>query len=87
MHSLHPRIAAQLQHVYTQGPLQWMTTGRTVLIMKDVLKGPIPSNFRPITCLPTLWKLLSSILAGDLYCHLSREGLLPCEQKCCTKGS
>ena len=57
------------------------------MIVKDVSKGQIPSNFHPITCLPTLWKLLSSILAGDLYCHLSREGLLPCEQKGCTKGS
>ena len=29
---------------------------------------------------------MSSILAGDLQCHLSREGLLLFEQKDCTKG-
>ena len=58
-----------------------MTVGRTVLVVKEAEKGSVPSNFRPITCLPTIWKLLSGILGGALYHHLQRQGLLPTEQK------
>ena len=68
--NLHSRIAAQLQYVFINGPPDWMTVGRTVLVVKEAEKGSVPSNFRPITCLPTIWKLLSGILADGLYHHL-----------------
>ena len=45
------------------------------------------SNFRPITCLPLLWKLLTAVLADELYRHLDENNLLPWEQKGCRKGS
>ena len=35
-----------------------------VLIMKDPKKGMIPSNYRPMTCLCTTWKLLSGIIVA-----------------------
>ena len=31
---------------------RWMVAGRTTLIIKDVSKGNLVSNFRPITSLP-----------------------------------
>ena len=34
-----------------------MTKGRTCLILKDESKGKEVSNFRPITCLPLMWKI------------------------------
>jgi len=39
-----------------------LLAGRTILIMKDKAKGNIPSNYRPITSLSNVWKLLSSIV-------------------------
>jgi len=86
--SLHERIARQLQEVITTGkPPDWMTKGRTVLILKDPKKGTTPSNFRPITCLPLLWKVLSSILAESIYKHLWQQDAIPWEQKGCQKKS
>ena len=86
--SLHHRIATQLQQCVTnRNPTEWMTKGRTVLIMKDPAKGNVPSNFRPITCLPIMWKLLTSIISDHIYTHLSNNNLLQWEQKGCAKSS
>ena len=60
-----------------------MTTGKTVLCLKDPEKGALVSNFRPIACLPLMWKLLT----GILYSHLENKDLLPVEQKGGRKGS
>ena len=52
--SLHVRICHQLNTILSTGaPPDWLTSGRTVLILKDPSKGNIPSNYRPITCLPS----------------------------------
>ena len=89
LHGLHERIAKQLQQVFqtTDEIPPWMTEGRTTLIMKDTKKGTIPSNYRPITCLPTLWKLMTSIISDSLYEHLEEQNILPAEQKGCSRES
>ncbi|TWW59899.1 hypothetical protein D4764_06G0014290 [Takifugu flavidus] len=51
---------------------EWLTQGRTVLIMKDPQKGTIPSNYQPITCLSTTWKLLSGIIAAKISRHMDQ---------------
>ena len=61
--------------------------GRTSLLQKDKSKGNIASNYRPITCLPLIWKLLTGVIADQIYAHLDQEKLLPEEQKGCRKGS
>ena len=85
--NLHERLAIQLQLAVERGVPEWMGTGRTVLIMKDKEKGAVVENYRPITCLPTMWKLLTSILSEELYEHLEKNKLLPIEQKGCRKAS
>ena len=50
-------------------------------------KGNVTSNYRPITCLPLMWKLLTGVIADQMYAHLDQEKLLPEEQKGCRKGS
>ena len=85
--TLHERMASQLQHVFDNETPSWMTDGRTTLIMKDQKKGAIPSNYRPITCLPTMWKLMTSIISESIYKHLDVQGLMPKEQKGCSRGS
>ena len=85
---LHFRIGEQLDECLQTGqfPL-WMTKGRTSLILKDQSEGNIVSNFRPITCLPLMWKLLTGIIAEETYQHLQSNRLFPEEQKGCKKES
>ena len=45
------------------------------------------SNFRPITCLPIMWKLLTRIIGAELYNDLEGKNLLPEEQKGCRRKS
>ena len=85
---LHPLIAAQLYECISicETPM-WMTRGRACLILKDVTKGSDVTNFRPITCLPLMWKVLTDIVSESLYHHLESKKLLPEEQKGCRKQS
>ena len=64
-----------------------MTKGRTVLIIKDKVKGNMANNYRPITCLPIMWKLLTGMMAEEMYTFLEGNKLLPEEQKGCRKRS
>ena len=80
--SCHERLALQLRNCMSSAQIpDWLTTGKTTLVMKDKDKGGQVTNFRPITFLPLLWKLLTGIIAEELYGHLEKEGLLPDEQK------
>ena len=65
----------------------WLTRGRTPLLQKDKSKGNVASNYRPITCLPLMWKLLTDLIADQIYAHLDQEKLLPQEQIGCREGS
>ena len=44
-----------------------MTKGRTTLIQNDGLKGTASHNYRPITCLPMMWKILYTNKGRDLF--------------------
>ena len=86
--SLHERIAQQLQECLVHGNIPtWMTGARTVLIMKDIKKGNVASNYRPITCLPMMYKHLTGIIAEVLYSHTEEQQLFPDEKKGCKKRS
>ena len=86
--SCRERLAIQLQDsIDNNDTPAWFTKGRTVLIIKDKEKGSMASNFRPITCLPQMWKLLTGIMSNDLYQHLENTNLLPDEQKGCRQNS
>ena len=66
---------------------EWLVRGRTVLIQKDVAKGTVASNYRPIACLPLMWKLLTGVFADKVYDHLLNNNVLPDEQKGCRRKS
>ena len=89
--SMQERIALHLQSCITRGEVpDWMTTGRNVLLLKDKSKGNEVSNYWLITCLPLLWKLITGIVADEIYNHLEENDLLPEEQKgyCgCSRGT
>ena len=86
--SLHERVRFQLKECLDSGFVpSWLTRGKTSLLQKDKSKGNVASNYRPITCLPLMWKLLTGVIADQIYAHLDQEKLLPEEQKGCRKGS
>ena len=85
---MQERIEFHLQSCITRGEvLYWMTTGRTVLLLIDKSKGNEVINYRPIICLPLMWKLLTGIVADEIYNHLEGNDLLPEEQKGCRRNS
>ena len=86
--SLHEWVRLQLKECLDSGFVpSWLTRGRTSLLQKNKSKGNVASNYRPITCLPLMWKLLTGVIADQIYAHLDQEKLLPKEQKGCRKGS
>ena len=66
---------------------EWMTKGKTTLIQKDPLKKPPPNNYRPIICLPMMWKILTAQIREEIYYSLTSRRLFPKEQKGCYKWS
>ena len=86
--SLHERVRLQpkecLDSVFVPS---WLTRGRTLLLQKDKSKGSVISYYRPITCLPLMRKLLTDVIADQIYAHLDQEKLLAEEQKGCRKDS
>ena len=64
--------------------LNWLIKGQRVPIQKNKAKGNIASNYRPIVCLPLVWKLLTGMLADENLDHLEKNMLSKEEQKGCT---
>ena len=87
--SLHPRIAVQLYQIIDgERPLpDWMTFRKAVLCQKELAKRSAVDNYRPISCLPLMWKLMTGMLAEKMYGHLERENVIQFEQKRCHKVS
>ena len=87
--NMHERIATQLNELIegTKKIPSWMTYGRTVLRQKDPVKENSAENFRPITCLPPMQKLLTGIISEDMYYFMENEKLPPEEQKGCRRKS
>ena len=84
--TLQERVRLQLKESLDSGFVpSWLTRGRTSLLQKDKSKDNIASNYRPITCFPLMWTLLTGVIADQIYTHLDQE-LLPEEQKGCGKG-
>ena len=64
----------------------WFLTGRTTLVPKTIDTSN-PANYRPITCLPIMYKILSSIISQKMTEHLKRNKLVPNEQKGCAQNT
>ena len=85
--TLHSRIAKQMNDIIYIYIPKWMTTGNTVLCQKDPNKGSAVNNYRSISCLPLIWKLMTGIISTAMYSYLESIDRLPTEQKGCRKES
>ena len=86
--ALHEKIAVQMNEIVSGRALipLWVTTGRTVLCQKGPRNGNAVDNYRPITCLPIMWKPMTGIIADNLYKMLEESDILPMEQKGCRRN-
>ena len=86
--SIHSRLAQEMNRCLQGAQVPyWITKGKTTLIQKDPSKGTAPNNYRPITCLQMIWKILTAQIGENIFYSLTRHGLFPDEQKGCRKGS
>ena len=83
------RIASQLNELLNSRAEipNWMITGKTILCQKDPERGNAVDNYRPITCFPLMWKLLTGMIFNALYEFMENSGKLPNEQKGCRRKS
>ena len=78
----HECIAKQMDDILNEKHMvpDWMTLGRTILFLKDSAKGNATDNFRPISCLPLMWKLMTRVIAQSMNTFLDENKILPEEQ-------
>ena len=79
---MHGRVGSKLEEYLDSGFVpSWLTRGRTALFQNNKSKGNIASHYRPITCLQLMWKLLSGVIADQIFGQLDLQKLLPEEQQ------
>ncbi|XP_044757121.1 uncharacterized protein LOC123315457 [Coccinella septempunctata] len=62
------------------------TLGITHMLPKGT-NNEDPKNYRPITCLPTIYKILTGILTQKLWRHVGRYNIMAREQNGCRKNA
>ena len=80
--SLHKSMAEAYSEII-KNPKQtsdWLVEGAKNLLPKKEEKW-IPKNYRPIACLPTIFKILISVITDRLYSHLEKEAIMTSEER------
>ena len=64
---IHDRQALEMNRCLQEAHVsEWMTKGGSTLIKKN-RKGTTPNNFRYITLLHMMWKILTAKIMEDIY--------------------
>jgi len=83
----HKHMAALFTKLIEEDQIpEWLTAGVIFLIPKNE-NTENPNNYRPLTCLPTIYKLITSIISSHMQKYMDDENLMPKEQKGCCSGS
>lgn len=88
--STHSSISIALTNIINNDQASilpdWVSEGRTRMLPKK--DNPTSAqDFRPITCLNTMYKLITSIINNELQEHLTKFNLMQLDQRGGTKGS
>ena len=88
MSAMHKLLAKQMSEIISEPDLtpKWLAEGITYLLAKTP-ETTNAKNFRPITCLSTTYKILTSVLTDRMYTFMEANKLFPLEQKGCKRGS
>ena len=68
LRALHEGIAKQMDNIISsrEDVPKWMTLGKMVFCQKDPSKGNAVDNYRPISCLPLMWKLMTRTITESI---------------------
>ena len=85
---LHSHLAHAFDRILlgTAAIPEWFTNGRTTLIPKSTPPSPDPAKYRPITCLPVVYKIFTSCLGFLMWNHVNNNNILAAEQRGCSPG-
>jgi len=88
MFAMHELMAKKISEIISEPDKMpnWLAEGTTYLLAKST-ETTNAKNYRPITCLSTTYKILTSILTDRMYAFMEANKLFPLEQKGCKKGS
>jgi len=82
----HKHIATLFNKLIGEDQIpEWLMAEVTFLIPKNE-NTENPKNYRPVTCLPTIYKLMASIKSRRVQKYMDDENLMPKEQKRCCSG-
>lgn len=86
--SIHKQLAKCIEHIINnpEEVPKFITEGTTYIIPKNE-ETSNPANYRPITCLSTLYKIITSVITTKIYTHLDENQIMTEEQKGCRKHS
>lgn len=86
--STHHHLALAINKIIDQPQTlpEFLTIGKTYIKPKNN-ETTNPSNYRPITCLPTLYKIITSTISSKIETHLTQQNVITDEQKGCKKNS
>ncbi|XP_075975709.1 uncharacterized protein LOC142976307 [Anticarsia gemmatalis] len=82
---LHNFINTFIQNPNTMP--SYLTLGKTFMIPKDLDDLSNPAKYRPITCLQTLYKIITSCVSEVIYQHIDSNNILAEQQKGCRRFS
>ena len=88
LNNLHPKMA-DILHLTINHPEEspiWLTTGRTTLVPKKS-ETKNAANYRPITCLPIIYKILTNIITNRMKHQIETNQIVPNEEKGCFKAT
>jgi hypothetical protein len=83
----HKHIAPLFNKLIEEDQIpEWLTVGVTFLIPENE-NTENPKNYRPVTCWPTIYKLITSVISRRIQKYMDDENLMPKEQKwCCSRS-
>lgn len=86
--STHQRLVVLFQGALSDPSTipEFFTLGLTYMLPKGNIT-PDPKQYRPITCLPTVYKILTGILTKHLWKHVNKFNILASEQNGCRRDA
>ena len=83
----HRHIAAIFNKLIEEDQIpEWLTAGVAFLIPKNE-NIENPNNYRPVTSLHTMYKIITSVISRRMQKYMDDENLISKEQKGCYRGS
>lgn len=79
--NLYPIIAKQLNQLFRKGDISNWLIGKMYMIQEVPSIGTTPGNYKPITCLPTMFKLFIGIIVDNIYIYLEEKTSSRTERK------